>query len=175
MNLIDVQYRVGLSEFRKATYYGLFLRYRRPFLIMSIALAITLGYGMLHLLGLGEANYIVYFIGAAHLIWGLILFAGTEKNIRQYLKSPDHFLNVDFGMTIDDKQVCVRVPSRKVDVRYRMDQLYLVFELSALFLIYTSPAEVYILPVSALDQEKRNALRQHLRAKLKDKFRTRFQ
>lgn len=174
MNLIDVQYRVGLSDFRKATYYGLFLRYRRPFLIMSIALVITLGYGMLHLLGFGEANYIVYFIGAAHLIWGLILFAGTEKNIKRYLNSPRHFLNVDFGMTINEKQVCVRVPARKVDVRYRIDQLYLVFELSALFLIYTSPAEVYILPTSALEPEKRIALRQFLRARLKDKFRTRF-
>ncbi|MDO4753655.1 MAG: YcxB family protein [Bacillota bacterium] len=174
MNLIDVRYKVAVSDFRKAAYYGLFLRYRRPFLIMFVAIAITLGYALLDFAGFGQPNYLVYFIGAAHLIWGLILFAGTEKNIKKYIKSPAHFLNVDFYVTVDENHLAVRVPARKVDVRFRTDRLYYVFELSSMFLIYTSPAEVYILPGSALTKEEKIALRQYLRARLNDKFRTRF-
>lgn len=171
---IDVGYRVSLSDFRKAMYYGLFLRYRRPFLIMAVALFITLLYGMMHLSGFGEANYLVYFIGAAHLVWGLVLFAGTEKNIKKYLRSPDHLLGVDFFVKIDERAISVKVPDRRVSVQHRIDLLYCVFELSALFLIYTSAAEVYLLPTSALSDEEKIALRNILRARLGDKFRTRF-
>lgn len=174
MNFIDVTYQVSLSDFRKAMYYGLFLRNRRPFIIILIAVAITLLYLIAHMMHIAQMNYIVYFIGAIHMIWGISLLVGAEKSIRRYLKSPDHFLGALFHVQMDEQNILIRVPERNVNVKYRINELYCVFELSALFMIYISPAEVYLLPKKALNEELRVRLRANFKERLGNQFQSRL-
>ena len=92
MEKIQVDYTVTVSDFRKASYYGLFLRHRRPLQIMFAVLIGAVLYGAGSYLGLGTANPLVFFLAAAYLCWGLLLFAGTERSIRQDMRTPGHFL-----------------------------------------------------------------------------------
>ena len=45
MEKIQVEYKVTVSDFRKASYYGLFLRHRRPLQIMFAVLIGAVLYG----------------------------------------------------------------------------------------------------------------------------------
>lgn len=174
MNFVDITYQVSLSDFRKATYYCLFLRHRRSFIIILIAVAITLMYLIANMMRIAQINYVVYFIGAIHMMWGASLLIGAEKSIRRYGKSSGHFLGTSFHVQMDEKNILIRVPERGVNVKYRIHQLYCVFELSALFMIYVSPAEVYLIPKKELSNEVRMRLRTSFREIPGNRFRSRF-
>lgn len=85
MQTIHVNYSITVSDFRKATYYGLFLRHRRALQIMFLVLGVSILYAIGGALGLGTVNYLVFFLALAYLIWGIFLFAGAEKGIRQHI------------------------------------------------------------------------------------------
>lgn len=53
MEKIQTEYTVTVSDFRQASYYGLFLRHRRPLQIMFAVLLAAALYGIGSSLGLG--------------------------------------------------------------------------------------------------------------------------
>ena len=146
MQTIHVNYSITVSDFRKATYYGLFLRHRRALQIMFLVLGVSILYAIGGALGLGTVNYLVFFLALAYLIWGIFLFAGAEKGIRQYLASPHNTLGCDYDVTIDAHHIRVCIPSRKGDSSFFITKLACVYELSSMYLLYVNTQEVYLLP-----------------------------
>ena len=110
MPIIETEYQITVSDFRKASYYGLFLRYRRPFLILFIVIAGALVYALASALGMGPANPHVFFLAGAYAVWGLFMAAGTEKGIRAYLRSPDKFVGCTFHAVLDERQMHLAIP-----------------------------------------------------------------
>ena len=170
----EINYRVSLSDFRKATYYGLVLRHRRPLLIMLVVLAGSLLYYIGAALGLGQANYLVFFLAAAYLIWGIFLFAGAERQIRGYLKSPDCLLSCDYTAVFEEHRLRIRIPQRKIDNSYPLNKLACAFELNDLLLLFISAQDVYIVPKRELSSEQLSPVRENLRSKLNTRFSSRF-
>lgn len=172
---IQVNYQVTLSDFRKATYYGYALRYRKALLIMLVVLAVGILYGIGAAAGLGQVNYLVFFLAAAYFIWGLLLFSGAERGIRRYLKSPDSLIDCSYTAELEEHHICFRIPDRGVNSSYHVGKLACIFELSSLFLVYVSTQEVYILPKRAFTEEQISAARGVFRTQLKDRFSSRFE
>ena len=174
MEQFSVTYQVTVSEFRQATYYGLFLRHRKALRIMFVVLIVAVLYALGAAFGLGKLNPLVLFLGAAYLIWGLMLFTGAEKGIRRYLRSDDSLIGCTYEVELDKHRFRLEIPERSVRFSVALDKLACAFELSSLFLIYANMQDAYILPTRCLSEEQRAALRQTLRGKLKDNFSTRF-
>lgn len=174
MERFQINYTVSVSDFRQASYYGLFLRHRRPLQIMFLVLIAAALYGIGASLGLGQANPLVFLLAAAYLCWGLLLFAETERGIRQYLRNPDNFLGCGYVATVESHRIQFEIPERNIKVSRRMGELTCVFELSRLFMIYVSAQDLYLLPCRALTEEQRRALRETFRQRLGDKFASRF-
>lgn len=174
MKKIQTEYTVTVSDFRKASYYALFLRHRRPLQIMFVVLIAAVLYGIGASLGLGQANPLVFFLAAAYLCWGLFLFAGTEKGIRQYIRTPENFLGCTYNATLESHRVQFEIPERKIKASQPIGNLACVFELNQIFMIYVSAQDLYLLPCRALSREQRSALRQTFRQRLGNKFATRF-
>ena len=154
MQTIHVNYSITVSDFRKATYYGLFLRHRRALQIMFLVLGVSILYAIGGALGLGTVNYLVFFLALAYLIWGIFLFAGAEKGIRQYLASPHNTLGCDYDVTIDAHRIRICIPSHKGDSSFLITKLACVYELSSMYLLYVNTQEVYLLPKRALTAER---------------------
>ena len=170
----QTEYQITLSDYRKVSYYGLFLRYRRP---LQILFAVLIGAGLYclgALLGLGQINIFVPLLAGAYLVWGLLLFAGAEKAIRTYLRQDDCLIGCTYSVLSDKKQIRLQVPERKIDVFLPIAKLAFVFETSFAFLLYTSAQDVYILPVRALSDAQRKLIRENLRKALPQRFSTRF-
>lgn len=174
MQSYEIDYTVTVSDFRKASYYALFLRNRKPLLIMFVVLIGVILYALAALAGLGTPNTFVFLLAAVYLAWGLWLFGGCEKNLKKYLSSPQCLLGCPFHAIWDPKQIHILVPDRNVDVTFRLKKLACAFELSAEFLLYISTQEVYILPKRALSPQQRVDLRTALSSSLGDRFSTRF-
>ena len=174
MSTIRVQYQIGLSDFRKASYYGLFLRERKPLLIFFCVMGFAILYGLGAFLSLGNANPFVFLIAGAYLVWALFLFAGTEKQIRTYMRREDSILGVELCMTLDDRNMQMEIPSRKIRYSRAWNRLAAAFELNDLFLLYLSAEDVCLLPKRVLQPEEQKALRLTLKAKLQDRFSSRF-
>jgi len=175
MERIDVSYQVTLKDFRMATYFGMFQRYRNPLRIMFVVLIAA---GVYYFLGtqldLGPMNYLVFFLAAAYLLWGLVLFAGAENGIRTYLRSENSMIGCTYHATLDTHRVRMRVSERKIDISAPLSQLACVFEISTMFLIYVSAQDAYILPHRCLTEEQRIALRENFRERMGEYFNTRF-
>lgn len=174
MDRIRTEFEVSVSDFRKASYYGMFIQYRKPLRIMFVVLGVAIIYGVAGYLGMGQVNYWVFFLAAAYLIWGLLMFARTERAILQYVKRPDSFVGCRYIVVIDTHKISFEIPARKVQFSAQMNKLTCAFELESLFLIYVSTQQAYILPCRALTEQQRQELRGTLRERLRDNFSSRF-
>lgn len=174
MELIQAEYNITVTDFRKASYYGLFLRYRKPFLFLFIVIVGALLYELAAALGFGTANSLVFFLTAAYVVWGFVIAANTEKEIRAYLNSSGCLIGCECRMTLDAKCFRFKIPQKNVDVTYAYKMLACAFELHALFLLYTTPQDVYLLPKRALTTEQNVILRNVLKKELQKRFATRF-
>ena len=105
MDRIRAEFEVTVSDFRKASYYGMFLQYRKPLRIMFVVLGVAIIYGIAGYMGAGKVNYWVFFLAVAYLIWGLLMFARTERIILQYVKRPDSFVGCQYIVTIDTHKI----------------------------------------------------------------------
>ena len=174
MDKIQVEYQVTVADFRQATYFGLFQRHRLPLRIMFVVLIVAVLYGIGASIGLGTVNPLVFLIAAAYLIWGLLLFAGAEKGIRQYLRSEGSLVGCSFRVELESHRIRLEIPQKKIQVTTQVNQLACVFELSSLFMIYTSMQDVYLLPHRCLTAEQRIAMRKNFRERLGNNFGSRF-
>jgi len=174
MEKIKTSYQVTVSDFRRATYFGLFQRHRRALRIMFVVLAVGILYALGGVIGLGQINPLVLFLAGAYLIWGLLLFAGAEKGVRQYIRHPDSLIGCEYQMELESNRIRVEVPQRKISFATQINKLTCVFETSGMFLIYSSLQDVHILPHRALTPQQRAALRSNFRKQLGDNFGSRF-
>lgn len=174
MESLRVKYQVEWKDYRMATWYAMFIRYRRPLQIMFLVVIGSLLYALAAYLGLGIPNMLVFFLAGAYLLWGLVIFVGTERKILQYMREKDNMIGCMYEVEVKGNKIRVSVPERKIDVSYELNRLACVFEISALFMIYTSPQEVYLLPKRALSENERKTLRECFHKKLKERFSSRF-
>ncbi|MBR2570844.1 MAG: YcxB family protein [Clostridia bacterium] len=175
MRPIHAEYRITLSDYRMASYYGLFLRHRKALLALFVMLFVAVLYGLASLFGAGTANPLVFLLAAAYAAWGLALCAGTEKTIRAYLRSDGNLIGLDYILDLDETRTTVQVPAKRIRTVFDTGRMACAFELHAMFLLYSTAAEVYILPKRALSDEDALSLRKLLRTRLKDRFSTRFE
>ena len=174
MERIRAEFEVTVIDFRKASYYGMFLQYRKPLRIMFVVLGVAIIYGVAGYLGMGKINYLVLFLGAAYLIWGLLMFARTERQILRYVKMPGSFVGCRYVVTIDTHKITFEIPERKINSSTQLSKLACAFELNDLFLIYVSMQQTFILPCRALTGTQRQEFRRTLRERLGDNFGSRF-
>lgn len=175
MQAFNVSYSITVSDFRKASYYALFLRHRRALRIMFLVLGVAVAYGVAGSMGAGTVNYLAFFLALGYFLWGVLLFAGAEKNIKNYLSRPDGMLGCRYDVTIGEHHIRFRIPERGSDTSHQLKKLACVYELSALFLFYVNTQEVYLLPKRALTEEQTAALRALLRETVGERFSTRFE
>ena len=174
MKKIDTQFQLTVGDYRMASYYGLFLRHRRPLQIMCIVLGAALLYYIGSVAALGTPNPLVFFLAAAYLVWGLLLFAGAEKEIRRYLRRSDRLIGCGYRLIVESHRLRVEIPERQIRTACNLHNLACCFELSGLFLFYTTPQEVYLLPKRALSAEEVERLRGELADCLGERFSSRF-
>ena len=174
MERISAKYQVTVSDFRRATYFGLFQRHRMALRIMFVVLAVAVLYVLGASIGLGVMNPLVLFIAMAYLIWGILLFSGAERGIRAYLRSKNSLIGCTYRVELDSHRIRLEVPEHKIQVSTQVNQLTCVFELSSMFLIYTSMQDVYILPHRCMSEKQRVALRHNFRTRLGENFGSRF-
>lgn len=174
MKKIETSFHTELTDFRRASYYGLFLRHRRALQILFLVLGAALLYYIGARVNLGTPNPLVFFLAAAYLVWGLLLFAGAEKDIRRYIRSPESLIGCEYRVLLEDHRIRIEIPEKKIRESFNLHSLHCCFELASMFLIYTTPQNVYLLPKRALEQDEIEALRQELAASLGERFSSRF-
>lgn len=174
MEPIHANYEITPSDYRKASYYGLFLRQRRPLRFLVVVLILGALYLAMGLLGLATINPLLFLVLTVFLVWGQLLLTGTERGVKNYLKSPDCLVGCPHEADLQEEVFRIRIPSRGIDARINPRELACAFELSTLFLLYVTAKDVYLLPVRSLTETQRGQLRAFLRKTLQDRFGTRF-
>ena len=174
MKKINTSYQVSLSDFRRATYFGMFQLYRRPLQIMVVVLLVGALYCFGAYLGLGQLNPLVLFITVAYLIWGIMMLSRTERGIRRYLGTKDCLVGCTYEVELESNRIRFEVPERDISFSTQVNKLACVFETSSAFMIYINMQDAHILPHHALTPQQRADLRANFRKHLDGNFSTRF-
>lgn len=174
MEKILTTYEITLSDFRRATYFGLFQSHRTPLRILAVVLAVAIVYTAGAAIGFGQLNPLVLFLAGAYLIWGLLLFAGAERGIRRYIAGKDCLVGCTYRAELESNRIRMEIPARGISFSVQTNKLTCVFETSDMFLIYHTLQDVHLLPHRALTDEQRLALRQNFRKHLGANFGSRF-
>lgn len=171
---VKAEYVLNIHDFRRATYYGLFVRYILALRIMVLVVAGSVAYAVAGYLGFISVSPLIFFIAVAYLVWAALIFGKAERNMRSYMKSRQSLLGCAYEIELTKTRIRLRIPERDLDVAFSVSELYCVFEISSLFLIYVSAEQVYIVPKRAFSDEDAEAIRKNFSAKLDKRFRTRF-
>lgn len=174
MDAVDLNFKVTLSDFREASYYGLFLRRRNTFRAAAAVLLACFVCAVLWFHRPLPAQPVVLFIGCAYLIWVLFLLGGTERQILRYAKSPDTLISAEYRARFGGGSFSIEIPGRGFHVSGGVSQLTCAFELSRCFLLYATRQQLFIVPIRQMSQAEIMALRQILREGLNDRFSTPF-
>lgn len=174
MNPLVFEYKVDLREYHTAVYFGLTNRYRTLLLIFLAVAAVALLCAAGAALGLFPFFTLPSYLFLGYLVWLLILLGRTEHGILKLTKSPQNPLIKTMRMTFARDTLRIETPADGGKATHQLSQLFLVFELSNLFMIYLDPANVLLLPVRAMSGEQRAALRDLFREALHDRFQSRY-
>lgn len=169
MNRIDVTYPLTISDYRRASYYGLALRQYKTLriLIIVIGLAVT---SVFTAAMWNKGAELAALLVCICVIWLLTLFSRMERGIRRYLKTPGNMIGCEYHVTLESHRIEIRVPERKVNYSVKINDLAAVFELSGLFMIYISSQDAYLLPFRVLTKEQQETLKDVFRHHLGDRF-----
>lgn len=174
MQQIQVEYQLTVADYRFASYHGLVQRRKMALRIMVIVIAMGIIAFVLRDFLPAKLGSFLPFLAAAYLIWGILLFAGVERGVHRYMKTPGCLIGCRYRATIDAKTVRFEIPEKKVDSSLSIDDLACVFELSTLFLFYISADNVFLLTKRSLSDAQVSSLRSLLQSRLKDRFVSRF-
>ncbi len=174
MNPLVFEYKVDLREYHTAVYFGLVNRYRTALLIFlavaTAALLCTAGAA----LGLFPLFMLPAYLFLGYLVWLLILLGRAEHGILKLAKRPDSPLGRTMRMTFGRDTLRIETPGDGGKAVHPFTRLFLVFELSNLFMIYLDPANVLLLPARVMTGGQRAELRELLREALHDRFQSRY-
>ena len=170
---IQTEYDFHMGMYRQALYYGMIQRYRLAFLITLPAIFLGLAFLPFKVTGTLDFMLPVY-IGAACLIWLLLIASRVEKNIRLYLKSPGCLLGKHFKVRFQPDQVKISVEEKKIYVTHSLSKLAAVFELSGFYMLYVDGEQTYLVSKENLNEEQKDLLRSHFVNMLEDRFISRF-
>ena len=170
---VQTEFDLRLGMYRQAHYYSLVQRYRLAFLITVPAVFLGIVFLLMQLTGILSFPFPIY-IGAACLIWLILIASRIEKNIRLYLKSPDCLLGRHFKVIFRPDEVKIIVEEKKIYVTHSLSRLAAVFELSGFYMLYLDGQQTYLVSKENLSQEQQELLRNRFAAVLSDRFITRF-
>ena len=169
MNKIETSYRLTVSDYRQACYYGLALRQYKSlrFLLLLIgALLVSVFTMSMWPQGQQFTALLTVIVG----LWLLTTFGRLEKSIYRYLKSEQNMIGCEYKVTLESHRITVRVPERKIHVSVRTNDLTAVFALTKEFMIYTSVTETYLLPYRALTTQQVARTKENFRRMLGNRY-----
>lgn len=174
MGTLELNFKVTVKDFREATYYALFMRKRNFFRAAAVVIAACFIYVVLTVNKALTMEPIFFFLAGGYLVWILFLLAGAERQIRTYVKSPDNLLGVDYTAKFGARMFTFEIPQRKFRATGDLDQLTAAFELTNVFLIYATGAQLFIIPTRDMTKEQIKHLRELLAHGLGERFYTMF-
>lgn len=174
MGSLELRFRVTVKDYREALYYALFMQKRNFFRAAVVVIAACFIYVVLAVNKVLTMEPIFFFLSSAYLIWILFLLAGTEKQISQYVKTPDNLLNVDYIARFGDRMVSFEIPERKFKISGNLSDLPAVFELTSCFLVYANTQQTFIIPTRNISSEEIKHLRRLLKNALGSRFHSLF-
>ena len=169
MNKIEVSYPLTVSDYRRASYYGLAIRQYKSlrFFIILVGFALV---ALMSALLYDQGAKLAAALCVLCIIWLLTIFAGAERDIRRYVKHPETMIGCEYQMTLESHRIQIRVPERKIRWSVKINDLAAVFEMNGLFLIYLSAQDAYILPFRVLTKAQREELKDTFRRHLGERF-----
>ena len=170
---VQTEFDLRLGLYRQAHYYSLVQRYRLAFLITVPAVLFGIACLIMQVTGVLSFPFPIY-IGAACLVWLMLVASRVEKNIRLYLKSPDCLLGRHFKVIFRPDEVKIIVEEKKIYVTHPLSRLAAVFELSSLYMLYLDGQQTYLVSKENLSREQQLLLRDQFAAVLNERFISRF-
>ena len=174
MEKISKEYRVTLGDYRLASYYALAVRNRVAFRIALGALCFGLCYLAAAAFGVLLLHPVILFVAAAYLVWVLIMLGQEEVRIRSYVRSKDCLIGYQSQFTREGNRIRIRIPEKNITADLTVNRLVCAIELSRIFLLYSTPENVYLVPRRVFTEAELRSVRGTLRKQLPGRFTTRF-
>ena len=174
MEKISREYRVSLGDFRMASYYALAVRNKVAFRIAIGALCFGLCYLAAAAFGILLLHPVILFVAAAYLVWVLIMLAQEELHIRSYVRSKDCLIGLQSQFFMEGNRIRIRIPKKNITADLTVNRLVCAIELSRIFLLYSTPENVYLVPKRVLSEAELRSIRSTLRKQLPGRFTSRY-
>ncbi len=174
MEKISKEFRITLGDFRQASYYALAVRNRVAFRIAAGALCFGVCYLVISAIGITVLHPVILFVAAAYLVWVLIMLAQEELHIRSYVRSKDCLIGLQSQFFMEGNRIRIRIPEKNITADLTVNRLVCAIELSRIFLLYSTPENVYLVPKRVLSEAELRSIRSTLRKQLPGRFTSRY-
>ena len=174
MQTQEVIFSVTKKDFRAANYYVAYTN-RKP--LYSIAVGALLAYILyMILVKLGVLEFWVpsAYITSGALFWLIWQITKLERTIRQYARSKDNILDKRTILRFTETRMTVKIPETSFHSSGMIADFPCAFENRFAFLVYTSGADLFLIPVRAFKGSQKELFRKILAEIMGDRFVSRF-
>ena len=174
MQTQEVSFTVTKQDYRAANYYIHFMNRMLPILLMVGILLLFLVYRILIEVGVLPFWEPSLYIASFAVFWILLQVTKLETAVRRYAKSPSSILGKKSILRYTDTRMTMKVPEAAFNSSGLFADYPAAFETRSAFLIYTSGADLFLVPRRAFTDEKRDAFRNILIKAMGDRLSSRY-
>ncbi len=174
MQTQEVRFSVTKQDFRAANYYIYFIsRSIGLYVCGGTAIAFVI-YMVLVRLDILPFWVPSAYIASGAVFWLLWQFTKLEKTIRKYVGSADNILDKKTILRFTDVRMTIKIPEKAFNSSGMFADYPCAFETRSAFLVYTSGADLFLIPLRAFRDDQKKLFREILSRTLGDRFDSRF-
>lgn len=174
MGTLRFEYALTLSDYRMALFFGNSIRHRTLLRIFVVTAVVAAVYSAGGYLGIWPFSMLPAYIFFGYAVWLLFLIAQIQHGMLKYIKSPQNLIGKTVIISIDRSAIRLETPHTGETASYPLQNLFYVFEISRMFLIYLNAEQSVLLPFRAMSASERTELRDRFRGAVNDRFQTRY-
>ena len=174
MQTQEVVFTVTKRDYRAAYYYITYTN-RKPLYVVNFGMiaAFTI-YFILAEIGLLKFWSPSVYITSVAVFWLLWQITRIERSIRQYARSKESILDKKSILRFTDARMTVKIPEKAFSSSGLISDYPCAFENRLAFLVYTSGADLFLIPTRAFKKTQMELFRSILASIMGDRFVSRF-
>ena len=174
MQTQEIRFTVTKQDFRFANYYIWFLSRTIGLYVCGGTFILFVIYMVLVRLGIVPFWIPSGYIASGAVFWLLWQVSKVEISIRKYAKSPNSILGKKTILRFTDSRMSVKIPEKAFNSSGLIADYPCAFETRFAFLVYTSGADLFLIPQRAFKPETKSLFRDILIRTMGDRFDSRF-
>lgn len=173
-NSIKFINEVTRKDYKKATYFNVYLKNKAVIVIVPLAIIICVAVIFMSIFNIYSIDKYLIYACITYMAIVAIFVISVEFTINGYIKTDKLIIGKKYTITVNTDEILAESENLESRSVYKWDTIHKCYKINTMFLIFLNTSQVLVIPKRHLDDEKQNLLSNLMKEKMGNKFIIRF-